>query len=129
MKSIAATKIALIFGATTFASLGLFGLSGAAAQQTNSAPVPSATTVCTPVGVAVFDNRIHVRCSTPVSGILYFAAPTSNNNRAARLLALASTAVAASHNINIFYDPADTSGTAIGCQASDCRLIQSLELF
>lgn len=128
MKSIASTRSAFIIGATVCASLGLFGMSGANAQQPNAATLPAATTVCTPVNVGVFDTRIHVRCSTAVSGILYFAAPTSNNNRAARLLAILSTAVAASHNLTIYYDPADTSGSSIGCQTSDCRLIQSVEL-
>ncbi|HET9033381.1 MAG TPA: hypothetical protein VFN25_10800 [Dokdonella sp.] len=128
MKSIAKTKSTFIHGAIVCASLAFFGLSGANAQQPDSATSPAATTVCTPVNAGVFDTRIHVRCSTAVSGIIYFAAPTSNNNRAARLLAILTTAVASSHNLVIYYDPADTSGTSIGCNASDCRLIQSVEL-
>ncbi|MBX3693427.1 hypothetical protein [Dokdonella sp.] len=83
-----------------------------------------ALTTCTPVRVALFDNRIHVRCSTPVNGIIYFAAPTQNHNRVSRQLALMSMALASGRSLVIEYDPADTSGTAIGCQASDCRLIR-----
>ena len=128
MKNIASTKSALILGATIGASLALFGISGANAQETSSVLAPTATTVCTPVNTGVFDARVHVRCSVAVSGIFYFAAPTSNNNRAARVLAVLSTAMAASHDLRIYYDPTDTSGIAIGCAASDCRLIQSVEL-
>jgi hypothetical protein len=128
MKRIASKKSTFIPGAAASMVLALFGMSAANAQQPSSATVPAATTVCTPVNVGVFDARIHVRCSVAVSGIIYFAAPTSNNNRAARLLAILSMAIAASHNLTIYYDPADTSGSAVGCQTSDCRLIQSVEL-
>lgn len=83
-----------------------------------------AIATCTPIRVAVFNNRVHVRCSTPVNGIVYFAASTQNQNRVSRQLALMSMALASGRPLAIEYDPADTSGTAIGCLASDCRLIR-----
>jgi hypothetical protein len=90
---------------------------------------PLATAVwtsCTPVGVVAYARRVHVQCSAPVSGVSYFAASTADPSNAARVLSLISTAQVAGRTLSILYDPADTSGTAIGCQASDCRLIQAV---
>ena len=87
-----------------------------------------ATTICTPSTVAEFPSRVHIRCTTAVSGILYFAVSTSNVNRAAHALALFSTALASGHDLRIYYDPANTSGTAIGCLAADCRLADGVEM-
>ena len=86
------------------------------------------TTLCTPIVVGEFNNRIHVRCSVPVSGIVYFAVATSDANRAARHLALWSTALVTGRDLRIYYDPANTSGVSIGCGASDCRLADWSEL-
>ncbi len=128
MKSIENTKSTFFLATAISASMAFCAATSAYAQELSSPPAPTDTTVCTPVNVGVFDARVHVRCSVGVSGVFYFAASTSNNNRAARILAMLSTAVAASHDVRIYYDPADTSGTSIGCAASDCRLIQSVEL-
>jgi hypothetical protein len=87
-----------------------------------------ATTICTPSNVAEFGNRIHVHCTTAVSGISYFAVATSNVNRAAHALSLFSIAIASGRDLRIYYDPANTSGTAVGCQAADCRLADGVEL-
>jgi hypothetical protein len=87
-----------------------------------------ATMICTPIASAAFDTRVHVRCSVGVSGIIYFALATSDANRAARALALFSTAHAAGRDLRIYYDPANTGGVAIGCAASDCRLADGVEL-
>jgi len=86
------------------------------------------TTICSPVNVGVFSNRVHVRCTTAVNGILYFAVATSDANAAARALATFSTAIAAGHDVRIYFDPADTSGTAFGCAAGDCRRATGIEL-
>jgi hypothetical protein len=93
--------------------------------------VPSTTAaaaICTPWAVAEFPNRIHVLCTTAVSGIAYFAVATSNANRAAHALALFSMAMATGRDLRIYYDPANTSGTAVGCQASNCRLADGVEV-
>ena len=76
---------------------------------------------CTPVNVGVFDPRVHVQCNS--GSISFFAKSTANANQAARVLSVLSIAHATGRTLNIEYDPADTSGTAIGCQANDCRLI------
>ncbi|MGH7601479.1 MAG: hypothetical protein ACREOI_34400 [bacterium] len=95
--------------------------------STHSAPGPAATwTKCTPVEVMIFKPRIHVRCAAAVGGIAFFAAPTAEAQHAARILSLLSTAQVAGRTLSIQYDPADQSGTSIGCQTSDCRLIQAV---
>jgi hypothetical protein len=84
---------------------------------------------CTPVNVAAFSQRIHVKCSASVgTGIWYFAVPTSNAANAARMLSLLSTAHVAGRTLWIQSDLADTSGASIGCQTNDCRLIIAAEM-
>jgi hypothetical protein len=78
---------------------------------------------CTPVEVAAFKERVHVKCAAAVGGILYFAAPTSDVAHAARILSLISTAQVAGRTLGIKYDPADTKGSSFGCGKSDCRTI------
>ena len=91
-----------------------------------AAAAEAAEVSCTPENVAVFPTRVHVKCTTAFSGIRYFAASTADAAHAARVLSLLSTALAAGRTVNVFYDPADTSGAGIGCQANDCRLIQGV---
>lgn len=94
------------------------------------AELTAATHTCTPTGVAAFTSRIHVRCSTAApGGIYYFAVPTSDINRAARMLAMFQTALAAGRQLTVFYDAADTSGVAYGCAASDCRPTSGAEIY
>lgn len=86
------------------------------------------TFTCTPAGVATFHNRVHVRCTTSAPGnIRYFAVCTSNSVTAARYLSVFTTAFAMNKNLTIHYSAADTSGTACGCQAGDCRVITGAE--
>ncbi|GAB4280611.1 MAG: hypothetical protein Kow0092_36210 [Deferrisomatales bacterium] len=90
------------------------------------APARAAEVSCTPVNVGVFPSRVHVKCSASFSGVQFFAASTADAAHAARVLSVLSTALAAGRTVNVFYDPGDTSGAAIGCQANDCRLIQGV---
>ena len=84
---------------------------------------------CTPNSVVVFSNRVHIRCEEIVGGIQYFAASTADAAHIARVLSIISTATVAGRVVSVRYDPADTSGTAIGCQANDCRLIQAVGFY
>jgi len=81
---------------------------------------------CTPSNTAVFSSRVHVKCVESVAGIQYFAASTDDDAHVARVLSVISTATVAGRPMFIFFDPSDTSGSAIGCQVSDCRLIQGI---
>jgi hypothetical protein len=97
--------------------------SASAVEAASPASPTAEWTLCTPVNVAAFSSRVHVKCSESVGGIQYFAVPTANAAHAARVLSLLSTAHAAGRTLDILYEPSDTSGSTIGCQASDCRLI------
>jgi hypothetical protein len=102
---------------------------GACALIASPAPVLAKVFNCTAQGAAVFPgSRIHVRCN-PGDGAFAFFALSIANPDASRVLSLAATAVAARRPLNIFYDPNDLSGAAIGCLNADCRLIQAVELF
>jgi hypothetical protein len=82
---------------------------------------------CKSTEVRVFPERIHVRCDKAASGgIVYFAISTTNSAHAARILSLLTTAHLTARNLVVEYDPNDTSGTAFGCQANDCRRILSV---
>lgn len=54
-----------------------------------------------------------------ISGIS--PSPISDVQKANRFLAVASTAKATNRIIGLGYTAGDTSGTAFGCAASDCR--------
>lgn len=84
--------------------------------------------ICTPTGVATFPKRIHVRCSQSFSGIVFFAHRSNDSAGAARNMSMATSALISGRNVRIFYDPADQSGSNIGCNVKDCRLLQGLEI-
>jgi len=89
----------------------------------------SAWADCTPARVGVFATRIHVKCTAAVSGIWYFAYPTTDVAGVARVLSVLNTALVTGRTVVILYDPGDTtSGPPVGCAASDCRLLQALEI-
>ena len=91
-------------------------------------PPPAAETwiSCTPVGIVTYRVRVHVRCAAAVGGITYFAASTQDVAFSARVLSVITAAQVAGRTLSILYDPADVSGTAIGCLAADCRLIRAV---
>ena len=103
-------------------------LADAHAQSNGPAAVAAARS-CTPAAVGDFQIRIHVRCSTAVDGIVYYAVATTDSNRAARVLAILSGAFLGGHQVEIYYDPADLSGSSIGCSNVDCRLLLNVEIF
>lgn len=93
-----------------------------------AAPDASTWVTCTPVEVGVYSTRIHVRCNESYSGIRFFAYPVTNASAVSRYLSVLTTAQVAGRTLSVLYDPGDTSGTSIGCAASDCRLLQALLL-
>jgi hypothetical protein len=107
---------------------GLFlalGLAAISMRQANAAPKFG---TCTVAGVAVFESRIHVRCSAPVSGFTFFAVSTSDAQNALRFLTIFNSARVNNRQLNILFDPADLSGSAMGCLNSDCRVARGAEL-
>lgn len=85
--------------------------------------------VCTPTGVATYPSRIHIRCAQSFAGIVFFAYGSRDASGAARNMSMATSALIAGRSLVIFYDPADRSGTRIGCLAHDCRVLTGLEIF
>ncbi len=89
---------------------------------------PDATYICTPSYIGTFSTRVHVLCTVPTSGgIYYFAAPTSDSKNAARVLSIMLTAKSLGKNLQIYYD-LNGSGAAYGCAVSDCRPINAIEM-
>jgi hypothetical protein len=117
--SIPARLLPLLVGTLFVTAAGLLGPASAVANETG----------CTPLNVMVFESRVHVKCVETVGNIAYFAASTEDSGNASRVLNVLSTALAAGRTLSIIYDPADTSGAAIGCQINDCRLIQGVALW
>jgi hypothetical protein len=89
-------------------------------------PAWAADASCVPVQVAVFTNRLHVRCAAAIGGIHYFAMATSDAALSARVLSVLTTAQVAGRTLGIEYEPSDTTGAAIGCQPADCRVIHGV---
>lgn len=81
---------------------------------------------CSPVHVVVWvGSRVHVQCASSIGGIRYFALPLSSSS-VNQVLALLNSAQVAGRTLSITYDSSDTSGSAFGCAASDCRTIQAV---
>jgi hypothetical protein len=111
------------------ARLALAGaVAGACALIAFPAPGLAAFFLCAAGQAAVFPgSRIHVRCD-PGDGAINFFALSIANPDTSRVLSLIATAVAARRPLGITFDPSDQSGAAIGCQISNCRLIQAISL-
>jgi hypothetical protein len=81
-------------------------------------------TECKPAEVAVFKNRVHVKCSVAApGGILFFAVPITAGNAADvdRFVNMASTAITSSRSLSVVFDSTDLSGAAWGCATANCR--------
>ncbi len=84
---------------------------------------------CVPVLTGSFANRIHVKCAASVGGgIRWFAADTTKADFANRFMSLVNTALVSGKTLSVYYDPADTSGTAFGCEAADCRRVIGINM-
>lgn len=91
-----------------------------------TAPDASAAQVwasCKPTEVAVWNNRVHVKCSTATSGIEYFAVQIQSGNAAEvdRFVNLTSAALVNGRLLAITFESTDSSGGVWGCQPSNCR--------
>jgi hypothetical protein len=104
---------------------GLLLAVGLAAAPAWTAPVE---VFCTPNQVVVLTEapRLQVRCDESFGGVVYFAAPTADAAQAGRVLSVIQTALVAGRTLIVNYEPADLSGSVIGCQSKDCRLIRQI---
>lgn len=91
-----------------------------------STSVTAADFSCTPIEVAVYAERIHVRCSEPASdgsaAIWFWAMSTSDAQHANRFLSTTTTALVSGRKLIFGFTPGDTSGVSFGCLAHDCRI-------
>jgi hypothetical protein len=83
--------------------------------------------LCVPVSVAVFNNRIHVECMNAT--FRYFAAPLEEPTTEEFLTTL-STAMSSIPimELRIGYIDDQVSGPAFGCNVGDCRKISYVML-
>jgi hypothetical protein len=91
-------------------------------------PEAGVTFTCSPSLVVSANVRVVARCPTgyvvdPTTTIYWFAYPTKDSANASRMLSVFETAKATSSTLTFYFDTSDTSGTAYGCLASDCRAI------
>lgn len=101
--------------------------SKAASPSANLAAVYS----CTPNGIGVFENRVHVRCTAGLGGTIFFFAVCStgsNSALASRMLSAFTTARALARPLDLYYNAGDTSGSACGCGTADCLRIWGAEV-
>jgi hypothetical protein len=105
------------------------GTAGTAATAAATAE-SSATARCIPAEIAVYTQspRVHVKCTSPTQGILYFAIGTQDAQNAQRVLTVLTTAITTGRALSIIYDPSDTSGQEIGCLPSNCRMIVAVSI-
>jgi hypothetical protein len=81
-------------------------------------PEAGVTFTCSPSLVVSANVRVVARCPTG-----YVVDPTKDSANASRMLSVFETAKATSSTLTFYFDTSDTSGTAYGCLASDCRAI------
>lgn len=88
---------------------------------------------CKPTEVAVFANRIHVRCSEPAldggDAIWFWAVSTVDAQHANRFLSTVATAFVSRRKLVLGFDPGDTSGASFGCLAHDCRVPWKIAIY
>lgn len=83
---------------------------------------------CVPVEVAAYPDRVHVKCSSSISGVSYFSAPTTDAEFASRIVAIGNTALVAGRSLMIEYDGATGSGTSFGCASANCKRLVGIGL-
>jgi len=103
-------------------SLGIVG-AGEVVLLNTSALAGSGS--CTPVGVMTYPERVHVQCSSAISGITYFAVSTADPAHAARVLNVITAAQALGRTVYLQFDD-NTASNPSGCQTGDCRLITAV---
>jgi arabinogalactan endo-1,4-beta-galactosidase len=105
-----------------FPLLSTILLSSCLAGAVSDATAGGVWSDCVPVLTGTFANRIHVKCASSVSGgIRWFAVDNLKTDYANRFMSIVNTALVSGKTLSVYYDPGDTSATAFGCGAKDCR--------
>jgi len=108
----------------SFAAIGMLRAKLAQAAE----PEAGVTWTCSPDLVVSANIRVVAHCANgyvinPTTTIRWFAYPTKDSANASRMLSVFETAKATTSTLTFYFDTSDTSGTAYGCLASDCRAI------
>lgn len=88
----------------------------------------SASLTCTVNQVAIYSNRAHIRCVSPVvigsDTVYYFAIENTLENEMFinRVMAIGLTNMSMNRSVYIWYDTSSSSNPP-GCQTNDCRLL------
>jgi hypothetical protein len=114
-----------------FVAVGLVAAGRLSAQLVHAAPLAAGVTwTCAPDLVVSANVRVVAKCASPYvigganpANIYWFAYPTSDSGNASRMLSVFETAKATGSTVTFYFDTTDTSGTAYGCLAGDCRAI------
>jgi hypothetical protein len=93
-----------------------------------SAFAVATTYQCKVAGVFENESRVHLRCDKPAGPITFFAVPISKLNHAKNFVSVSTAAMLAGRTVEVFFNTTDTSGTAFGCLASDCRYASAMEM-
>ena len=83
---------------------------------------------CVPVEVGAYSNRVHIKCSSDVGGVRYFAAPATDHDFASRVVAIGNAALVSGRSLMIEYDNTTGSGSSFGCSASNCKKLVGIGL-
>lgn len=126
IKRVSRIWIVLLIPITLVAVLAVAGNIRANEAQA-AAPTSGVNYTCTPNLVVSANVRVVARCSVAyTNGVItipWFAYPTSDSATASRMLSVFETAKATASTITVYFDTADLSGGAYGCNTNDCRAI------
>lgn len=112
-------------------ALGLFLFSHA-----DSAMAGNIWIDCTPSQASAYSVRAGVKCTTlfddgdgnGVNTIQYFAVDTTDEQFSNRVSAMLLASVTSNKVVRVLYDPQDTSGSSYGCDPSNCRRLQAVNI-
>ena len=125
-KRISRIGLVLLFLLVVVVSLAAIQILRAGLVQA-AAPTVGVNYTCSPNLVVSANVRVVARCATPYTNgsitIYWFAYPTSDSGNASRMLSLFETAKATGSTVTFYFDTADLSGAAYGCNNTDCRAI------
>lgn len=100
-----------------------FNLSSVPSTPLNLAAAAEINVSCEPIGVGVFENRVHVECANPLAGVIrYFAVSTENTGKSGRLLNAFTAAYVSGRPLTLTVNVSDISGANFGCLSNDCRI-------
>ncbi len=98
------------------------------ANVASNSATPDGSFECMIDRIAVWGSRMHVRCSTGVGDIVFFAAPLTSvaeSRQANRFLSILISAAALNKSVWVWYNE-DLAFNPPGCGSNDCRLLEAV---